>query len=231
MFIHKSCVLLACIVSSTIIQASIPKRITAVKYTDSLKRHSVSHPFGLAGTKPAYTKFKKIHGPDSTHSPGLAVKRSAIVPGWGQLYNRKWWKVPLAYASIGMFGSSIVKYQREYKQYLAVYRLRKDVLLPRPAANDPVKVLYDKTSGSDLSAIDNAQSNSQRNMQLSVLGLLGTWGLQIVDAYIDAKFIHSYTVDRNLSVNVGGGILTNNQAYAAGNIPAVIPVMKLWVTL
>src|SRR5476651_42967 len=40
---------------------------------------------------------RKIFLPDSTHSPQKATMRSLIIPGWGQAYNRRWWKVPVIY--------------------------------------------------------------------------------------------------------------------------------------
>src|SRR5688500_14154300 len=36
------------------------------------------------------------------YNPGKAAMRSAIIPGWGQIYNRKYWKVPIIYAALGI---------------------------------------------------------------------------------------------------------------------------------
>jgi hypothetical protein len=174
---------------------------------------------------------KRIHQPDTAHKPALAIKRSAIIPGWGQLYNHNWWKIPVIYTTLGLFGQSVVVNQRSYQQYLEVYRLIKDRKRTRPPVGDPVRTLYDKNSRADLSYIDAIQSNYQRNMQLSILGFVGFWGVQVIDAYIDAKFIHSYTIDRNLSINITPGIATTGNTYTAGNVPAVMPVMKLLVSM
>jgi len=174
---------------------------------------------------------KHISKPDTAHKPALAIKRSAIIPGWGQIYNRTWWKIPIIYTTLGMFGQSVITNQRSYKQYLEVYKLVKDPNRPRPPVGGPVRVLYEQNKRSDPSRLSDLQSNYQRNMQLSILGLVGFWGVQVIDAYIDAKFIHSYTIDRNLSVDITPGIATTGTAYTAGNVPAVMPVMKLLVTI
>ena len=173
----------------------------------------------------------KIYHPDSLHKPATAFKRSGFIPGWGQFYNGKWWKVPLIYGGIGLLGSAVVYNQRNYEQYLAVYQLKRNPDLPLPNKGTPIRTLYDNTRTYDNAAIANALSGHQRNMQLSILGIASAWGLQMLDAYIDAKFIHSYTMDRNLSFNIKPGINTIVPVYAASTIPAVVPVMKLCVVL
>jgi hypothetical protein len=175
-------------------------------------------------------KNTKQYHPDTTHSPGRAFRRSAMIPGWGQLYNRKWWKTPFIYAGLGALGYAIVDNQIAYKRYLAVYRLRQNADTPRPPLNDPVRTLYDNTITAPVSAIENAVNGSQRNMQISVLSFVVVWGVQMIDAYIDAKFIHSYTMDRDLSFKVSPGF-DSAPVYAGGNIPSVMPVIKLTFTL
>ncbi|CAM3951034.1 DUF5683 domain-containing protein [Mucilaginibacter galii] len=174
---------------------------------------------------------KHLNRPDTTHKPAIAVRRSAVIPGWGQVYNRTWWKLPIVYTTLGLFGRSVVVSQRSYKQYLEVYKLVNDPTRPRPPVGDPVRTLYEQNSGSTPSRLDNIQSNYQRNMQLSVLSFIGFWGVQVIDAYIDAKFIHSYSIDRNLSVDITPGIAITQANYPTGNAPLVTPVMKLLVTI
>src|SRR4051812_29848284 len=45
---------------------------------------------------------EKIYRPDSNHKPGKAVLHSLMIPGWGQVYNKRWWKVPAIYAGLGL---------------------------------------------------------------------------------------------------------------------------------
>lgn len=177
-------------------------------------------------------KNVKLYTPDSTHSPGLAFKRSGFVPGWGQLYNHKWWKVPIIYTGLGLLGSAIVFNQKSYKQYLTVYNYyRGDPTAVTPQS--PEYELYSrlKANGVSQTAIENAVNGYQRNMQLSILGVLAGWGIQMIDAYIDAKFMHSYTMDRDLSFKVSPGLVPNGPVYASGNIPSVMPGIKLTFTM
>jgi hypothetical protein len=174
-------------------------------------------------------KNTKKYTPDSTHSPGLAFKHSAMIPGWGQLYNHRWWKVPIVYTGLGLLGSAIIFNQRYYKRYLQVYNMRRNVTPPLATATDEVSVLYRNTATVNVTALESAVNGYQRNMQLSILGVVGAWGIQMIDAYIDAKFIHSYTMDRDLSFKVSPG-MEASPLYASSGM-SVMPVIKLTFTL
>ena len=74
--------------------------------------------------KPAIlTIFKKDTGDKSTHSPQKAVLRSAVLPGWGQVYNKQTWKVPIIYAGLGgmayLYQQNNTNYNRFKKEYIA----------------------------------------------------------------------------------------------------------------
>ncbi len=180
-------------------------------------------------TEKITSKNKKIYRPDSTHSPSLAFKRSGIIPGWGQLYNGRWWKVPIIYGGLGLLGVAVEFNVRYQKQFLRAYRLRQS---GEPASSDDTPLVKQllANSGYTTSVLENGVNGYQRNMQLSILGIVGAWGIQMIDAYIDAKFIHSYTMDRDLSFKVTPGVLPAGPMYA-GNIPAVMPVIKLTFTM
>lgn len=224
---------LICKAPGLIFLLTVVHTITLAQSTGLFKTTRVNYAAALSlDTAKLLKRTKKhINRPDTTHKSAIAVKRSAMIPGWGQVYNRTWWKLPIVYTTLGLFGRSVVVNQRSYQQYLEVYKLVKDSKRPRPPIGDPVRTLYEQNKKSDLSRLDNIQSNYQRNMQLSVLGFVGFWGIQVIDAYIDAKFIHSYTIDRNLSVDIKPGIATTGATYTAGNAPTVMPVMKLLVTM
>jgi hypothetical protein len=174
-------------------------------------------------------KNTKKYNPDSTHSPGLAFKHSAMIPGWGQLYNHRWWKVPIVYTGLGLLGSAIVFNQKYYKQYLRIYNLKRNAKQPDESDSEEIKTLYRNVAGVSTTAIESAVNGYQRNMQLSILGVVGAWGIQMIDAYIDAKFIHSYTMDRDLSFKVSPGI-DASPLYASSGM-SVMPVIKLTFTL
>ncbi len=137
--------------------------------------------------------------PDSTHNPKVAVKRSAIVPGLGQLYNNQWWKLPVIYAGMGaLLGSAISNYQY-HKRHLTVYQYYRGMTaVTKDMPEYQLYASYKKT-GITLNQLESAVNGAQRDTQFYYLCFAGAWGLQVIDAYIDAKLIHSYSMSPDLS--------------------------------
>ena len=173
---------------------------------------------------------EKIYHPDSTHSPRKAVMHSLMIPGWGQVYNRKWWKVPIAYGALGLIGWAYAFNQKYYAENLTIAQYRKRGYVPNP--NDAYYETYQQYAqyGYSDQTINDAVRGYRRYRDLSILGFAGMWGIQIIDAYIDAKFIHSYTMDNNLSFRVTPQLMTQPM-YAYGIQSAYVPGLKVTFTL
>ncbi len=167
---------------------------------------------------PKITKEKTYH-PDTLHDPHKAVMRSLIIPGWGQLYNHRWWKVPIIYAGLGLLADAIAFNQRYYSSILVEAKLREKGL---PGS--------DQYAGVSTDDIDNALASYRRDRDLSILGFVGAWGIQMVDAYIDAKFIRSYTMDNNLSIKISPSVM-GQSLYAFNGVGSVIPAIKITFTV
>ncbi len=126
-------------------------------------------------------------------SPAKAAFYSAVLPGLGQAYNKKYWKVPIVYAALG---SSIYFYSANndlYKKYRAAYKLR---------INDKPDN-YDGLNGNPYLSTDaliNAQKSYKKNRDLSLLVTVGLYILQIVEASTNAHLLQ-HNVDNNLSIS------------------------------
>jgi hypothetical protein len=173
-------------------------------------------------------KREKVYHPDSTHSPQKAIMRSLMIPGWGQLYNHRWWKVPVIYGGMGLLGWAIVFNSTYYKEFLALAIYREHGIVPGP--KDKYYNEYQLYASQPDQAIYDAQDAYRRNRDLSILGLVGAWGINVVDAYIDAKFINSYTMDNNLSMKITPAVL-NQPMYAQNLNGSFIPGIKITFTL
>lgn len=173
---------------------------------------------------------EKIYHPDSTHSPRKAVMRSLMIPGWGQVYNRKWWKVPIAYGALGMIGWAYGFNQKYYTENLAIAQYRRRGYVPGP--EDDYYELYQQYAqyGYTDQSVNDAVRGYRRYRDLSALGFVAMWGIQIIDAYIDAKFIHSYSMDNNLSFRITPQLMSQPM-YAYGLQSAYIPGLKVTFTL
>jgi hypothetical protein len=172
----------------------------------------------------------KVYHPDSTHSPSKAWHRSVILPGWGQVYNRKIWKVPVIYTGLTLLVLMYDFNNKAYAENLAIARYRAKGTQPSPG--DKYYALYQLYSAGNYgdAAINDAVRGYARYRDLSVLLFVASWGIQTIDAYIDAKFMHSYSMDNNFSVKVAPTMM-NNPVYAQNFDGAFIPGLKLTFTL
>jgi hypothetical protein len=157
--------------------------------------------------------------------------RSLFLPGFGQLYNHRWWKLPIIYGGLGLLGSATIANQKQYKRYSALAILQRDGDPSSPKSRNYALYQQYKTDYKyfkDLppDQINNGVNYFQRFRDLSILGVLAFWTLNTLDAYIDAKFINSFSVDNNLSINpvsdVGGA-----PVYAAGSMGMFNPGLKI----
>lgn len=121
-------------------------------------------------------------------SPSKAAFYSAILPGLGQAYNKKYWKIPLVYAAIGTGIYFYVDNNKKYNQYRTAYKRR-------------LAGLDDEFAGivTDQDALVEAQEFYQRNRDLSLLLTVVAYVLNIVDANVDAHLLQ-FNVSDDLSL-------------------------------
>ena len=201
-------------------KAQQPDTVAVKNKKDSLNR--VKDSLTSKRYYPKVTKEKTYH-PDSLHDPHKAVMRSLMIPGWGQLYNHRWWKLPLVYGGLGLLGDVVVFNQKYYKLFLKEALLREKGIVGTAQNNDLLK----NVSNDDVVTYTNSY---RRNRDLGILGFLGGWGVQMIDAYIDAKFIRSYTMDNNLSIKVSPATI-GTPVYALNSNSTFIPAVKITFTL
>lgn len=209
-------------------KAQKPDTVARQSKTDSMYRKIDS-----ATSKPFVPRVKKekVYHPDSTHSPHKAVMHSLMIPGWGQLYNHQWWKVPLIYGGIASLTYYIITSQQQYEDYLAVVIYKRDGIpyTDKKYANDPRRDLYAALDRYSEQAIIDAKDNAHRNRDVSILGLLAVWGVNVIDAYIDAKFKHSFSMDNNFGFKISPGTI-GQPVYASNFNTTFIPTLKVTLT-
>ncbi|MEX0997861.1 MAG: DUF5683 domain-containing protein [Flavobacteriaceae bacterium] len=120
-------------------------------------------------------------------APSRAAFYSAVIPGLGQAYNEKYWKIPIVYAGIG---TSIYVYSVNRKDY---NRFR-DAYKRRLAGFED-----DEFQGIANETLIRAQRTSRRNMDVSIAVAVGFYLLNIVDANVDAH-LKQYNISDDLSL-------------------------------
>lgn len=116
------------------------------------------------------------------HNPTKASLYSALIPGLGQLYNQKYWKLPIIYAGIGT----------------AVWYMRKERSIMRDS-NASFRALYSMGKSPTTYAIAK-RDDARKHRDFSILAISAIYVLQIVDATVDAHFYH-LNIDQNLEAN------------------------------
>ena len=130
---------------------------------------------------------------EEIHSPRKATIYSAILPGLGQVYNKKYWKVPLIYIGFGAIGYFINWNNENYQLFRIGYRHLTD---DNPETQDYLKIEavrrnnYNLDNPSDFDNLKTALSRQQdyyrRNRDLLIISMVGFYGLNIIDASVDA---------------------------------------------
>lgn len=132
---------------------------------------------------------------EKIHSPGKAAKYSAILPGLGQAYNKKYWKIPLVYAGFGTIGYFLHWNNSEYKFTKTAYIHLTD---DDPTTTDYLKLknieYYDVNDQGDIDILKTAlikrQSYYRRNRDMLVITIVAFYGLNIIDASVDAHLFN-----------------------------------------
>ncbi|WOD42724.1 DUF5683 domain-containing protein [Hwangdonia lutea] len=155
----------------------------------------------------------KIKNPINPLSPAKAAFYSAILPGLGQAYNKKYWKIPIVYAALGTGIYFYTTNNKEYNRYRDAYKSR--------LAGFTNDEFYLDANGEQLSTprvtddgLRRAQKLFRRNKEISLLVTVGLYALNIIDANVDAHLLQ-YNVDENLSLAPHYKI---NEMDATGNL-------------
>lgn len=148
------------------------------------------------------------------HSPRKATIRSAIIPGWGQAYNKKYWKIPIVYAVIGIPVGTFLYNKQWYTRTRDAARMLSadpiDTANYRNRVNEKLHIFFTNPATS-LPALLNYRNEFRKNMDYSVLFILLTWGLNIVDATVDGH-LKEFDVSDNLSFHIKPTIFSGGTA-------------------
>lgn len=126
-----------------------------------------------------------------TYSPQKAGWQSAILPGWGQYYNRKYWKIPIVWAAVGTGVGFIIWNQKQYTRYRNAFRAELN--------GEPHE--FSNITGVDLkTALGNTQDSRRRYRDYAIAITAGIYLLNIVDAIVDAH-LYEGRKDPDLAVS------------------------------
>ena len=155
---------------------------------------------------PVVTKkasFNRYDSATKAHSPKVAAVRSAIFPGLGQIYNKKYWKLPIVYGAMGTCAGVFLYNLGSYKDTKFAYKVKYNMRVNRTDS-----ALYPKIK-SNLKPLSEEslrfyRNQYRRDIDYSALFFLILWGLNVVDASVDAH-LKSFDVSPELSLKFKPG--------------------------
>ena len=125
--------------------------------------------------------------------PSKAAFYSAVLPALGQVYNKKFWKIPLVYGAIGTSLYFYFDNDKTYDRYRNAYKRRLAGFTDDEFYGPGITPFISED------ALIRAQRTLKRNKEMSMLIAVGMYALNIIDANVDAHLLQ-YNMDENLSL-------------------------------
>lgn len=126
-------------------------------------------------------------------APARAAFYSAILPGLGQAYNGKYWKIPIVYTGLGIGVYFYLNNDKHYDRYRSAYKSRLAGRMDDEFINEEGDAIL-STEG-----LIEAQEFYQRNKEISIMVIAGIYILNIIDANVDAH-LAQFNVNEDLTL-------------------------------
>ena len=132
------------------------------------------------------------------HIPRIATRRSAIIPGWGQAYNKEYWKIPIVYGILAIPITLYFYNDSYYKKTKFAFEARF-----KEANGDPsdVAAIDPQLTNLGLISLQNYRNSFRKDRDFSILWFLLAWGLQVADATVFAH-LKQFDVNNDLSMDL-----------------------------
>lgn len=146
-------------------------------------------------------------------NPTRAVWMSALFPGLGQLYNRRYWKLPIVVGAFMGLGYATSWNNNMLNDYTRAYR---DIMDNDPSTNSYMNFFPPTTSESDLdhtwltNVLQSRKNFYRRNRDLCIIAIVGVYLVAMVDAYVDASLSH-FDITPDLSIDVSPAVFQDGR--------------------
>lgn len=145
----------------------------------------------------------KAKRPKFVPDPKRALWLALVIPGAGQIYNRKYWKLPIFYGGFLGCTYALMWNQQMYKDYAQAYV---DIMDDNPDTHSYMNMLppnYDMTGKEDRfkTIFKNKKDRYRRWRDYAAFSFVGVYILSVIDAYVDAQ-LSVFDISKDLSLNV-----------------------------
>ena len=213
--------------NDTIPSAIKGKSVTGVRVLDTLpsgnRAAKARHHTGKDSTDSPYKTDSTVR---KKHDPRKATLYSTFCPGLGQIYNHRYWKLPLVYAAVGIPTYTFFYNKSWYNkcQYALVLIVTGSTNADSLAKVDPKLKTF--VTNADDNSLRSYRNEFRKDLDYSVLFFLLFWGLNIVDATVDAHLMN-FDVTNELSIHLQEGGGNASPGYQGGYNPISIPAFSI----
>lgn len=157
---------------------------------------------------------KKVFIPNPTKAIWLAL----VIPGGGQIYNRKYWKLPIIYGGFAGCAYALTWNNKMYKDYMQAY---KDAALGNWEANSIHDLLppgyLDRTPKTQITeTLRKRKDTYRRYRDLSIFAFIGVYLISVIDAYVDAE-LSNFDITPDLSMRVEPAVINSQYSIGSSN--------------
>ena len=157
---------------------------------------------------------KKVFIPNPTKATWLAL----VIPGGGQIYNRKYWKLPIIYGGFAGCAYALTWNNKLYKDYMQAY---KDAALGNWEANSIHDLLppgyLDRTPKTQITeTLRKRKDTYRRYRDLSIFAFIGVYLISVIDAYVDAE-LSNFDITPDLSMRVEPAVINSQYSIGSSN--------------
>ncbi len=132
------------------------------------------------------------------HSPRIATRRSAILPGWGQAYNREYWKIPIVYGVLAIPTVAFIYNNNYYKKTKFAYEAQ---FKAQNGDSSDLAAIDPELVNLSIGSLQNYRNQFRRDRDYAILFFLLAWGLQVADATVFAH-LKQFNVSNDLSMQI-----------------------------
>ncbi|RMG19832.1 MAG: hypothetical protein D6730_20895, partial [Bacteroidetes bacterium] len=185
----------------------------AAQLVDTTRRQAESSPPEQPDERPHWQKLL-VAGKRPPYDPKVAWQRSLIFPGWGQIYNKSYWKLPIVYGGYVALGFYYNIQNQRYQDFRRAYLYRVD--------NDP-NTEDTQYAGATNDNVRRARDAARRQRDYAILYIAGFHLFQVVEAFVDAH-LKNFDVSEDLSFRGEPGSI---ELHLPGNQVQHIPGISL----
>lgn len=158
---------------------------------------------------------RKVWVPNPTKATWLAL----VIPGGGQIYNRKYWKLPIFYGGFAGCAYALTWNNKMYKDYSNAYKDAMNGHMDSSSITDLLPPNHRIPDSQLQELLRKRKDTYRRYRDLSIFAFIGVYLLSVVDAYVDAE-LSNFDITPDLSMRVEPAVIDNSR-YVSSSGKAV----------